>query len=738
MSITHQTEQVGAFLDLTGDVPAPSSTDAQGFEQVRVPFKSSYKLTREQEDRLMDRALERIQQLENEAGRYVTENLNWYESTQELQRSRWTFFGRRHLYELSYMNRVEWRKWLLGGIFLSSNLCAPLSRRIARQMTARANNYFFATDPWFSVYPVGPAEREMADAVEKYSQFKLDQSGTKHVLELAIENAFVRGESVVKTTYETDSQIYKQDANVLIDREGYDVLDAHGDFILDTDAWTQELTPPGTDPQTGLAVPQTPTGRLVLKSDGVTPQPEGGRYEPKTITRLRTQFQGARSSVVYWRDILIPLAAESVQKADCVVHLSDLPVMKLISMFSKRGMGPDDEENRRVVEMLRQMGSNSGLPKSAANQARPELGENLAYLGTQNQDPIAEVAECHMRYDANQDGDDEEIMLVLDRKSQMPIFYDYEANVTPDGTRPFDVVRVNAVDGRWFGMGAMEMFETSQEQVDLQLNRINFSQSRAGRVDFWNPSCVLEGDTTPNLQLNWGGTYTLKPGKKMEDALQVMTLPDTKHEIVQNILEFFQQLMMNESGIANANDGRSAGLDSQELATGVRNIEKSGQEMFALYLSNLEPGLTAIVERNLKLIFANLQQDEVYTFFEGDMHKVATLPAGDVKELEIDVQMLLTRYKGEQVLASSMQAANLTVQFYQLTPDIQQKVAPLYRDALKALQVNFADEVIIPNPMPPPGQPMPQPGAAQAQQINPDQLTQVAQPKPTGQSPANL
>ncbi|MDR1191254.1 MAG: hypothetical protein LBK60_06275 [Verrucomicrobiales bacterium] len=688
-------DQVQNFIRQTDDIPPP---DGQG-DPPLIPFPTSYRLTGEQERELVDYAVRRLDELETELGRKEVLQDDWFvgNSTEDKERP---FMAKRQLYTMLHRNDVSWRPGLLGGVFQDSNLTVPLARRIARQMVARANNYFFGTEPWFAVYPVGVADRELARDIERYMIFKFDENNQKHVLETAVEAGFVRGEGVVKTTYETREQIYQQQASVLVDGQGRDLLGADGDYILDSDLWVAE-TESEVDPATGQPGAPVPTGRLVLKRDGVTPQPPAPRFASKLVTRKITQFKGAESALVYYKDFLCPLAAESVQQADCVAHLYDLPVMHLADLYRRKDLlNTSTEESRRAtaraIELIRNMAGENGEPKAAANRQRSETGDGDPVTVETNNEPVAEIAELHLRYDANGDGIMEDIMLVLDRRNQLPIFYDYEANVTPDGLRPFDVVTPNKVEGRWYGMGAYEMFESAQEIVDLLVNRWNFSQSRAGRIDLWRPYNTLEGEANRSLKLNWGETYTPKPGMKKEDIIESVYLNDTKFEQLHQMFQFFLQMATNESGVANANDARAAGLDTGKLATGVRNIEKSGQEMFALYLSTLEPGLQEVVKRATYLTFANLDADEVFTFFEGDQETLGMLRAQDVRDLRVNVAMLLTRYRGEQLLQSSLQAKDLVAEFYGYPVELQPLVAPFFVDMLKSLQINFANEIIVP------------------------------------------
>ena len=74
----------------------------------------------------------------------------------------------------------------------------------------------------------------------------------------------------------------------------------------------------------------------------------------------------------------------------------------------------------------------------------------------------------------------------------------------------------------------------------------------------------------------------------MADAIAVFYIDHNKFENLTQEIEFTMQTAMNESGVHHANDAQAAGMDSAKLATGVRNIEKSGQELFAMPISEIE------------------------------------------------------------------------------------------------------------------------------------------------------
>ena len=739
-----QPGQLETFLDRTEHVASPSerTPDGAGNEK-RVPFKTalSEQMTGEQEQAMVDHALKRLDDLEHELGRDLVLDQTWATSpsmstTSVAQKAGDTFLGKRSRYEDVFENNVDWRPFVFGGIFKESNLVVPLARRIARQMVARAQNYFFETDPWFAAEPEGVEDTVLSEKIDRFAKFKLRQLGSKKNKERAIRGAMKRGEAVVKTTHVIRDQLFQTYAQVLIDAEDNPILAQDGDFILNSDTWQ---APTEVDPATGQPIPGT--GPEVLKRDGVTPKPETLLYREQIVPRRQVIFQGPESPVVFYKDFLCPLTAPDVQQADAIAHLYDKPVMELVDLYTKGGMldstGKDRlEAVQKTVELIRELTANTGEPKSGANQSdRP--GDDRGSDTRDSGEPVVEMAEIYLWYDANGDGILENIMLVVDRKNRVPVFYDYVPNVTIDGLRPFEVVRINEVEGRWYGEGVMGMFESTQNIVDLLVNRWNFSQSGSGRVTFWRPDMTLEGRANPNLVLNGGQTYSLAPNAKAEDALSVVYLTDNKFDHLERMFEFFMQVAMNESGVANSNDAQTAGLDTQKLATGIRNIEKAGQEMFAPFISDLEPSLEAILKRELLVLFANLDKKEIFTYLDADtetgkeIQRLEEITPEQVRNLTLNVSLLLTRYKGEQQLIQGEQASAIVERFYTLPVQIQPFVAQFYRNQLKAIDPKIDTLTLI---QPGVAQIAPTAGAAGA----PGSTTKAASPLNPGKSAPNL
>jgi hypothetical protein len=718
-------------------LPAQQAEDPK---KPRIPFKTSYVLTRDQEDALVEHAILRMLQLEIQLGRKIKESGSTGRGQGTLRTTidnPHSFIGKREKYTLRYYNHVEDRI-KPDTIYEHSNLTASLSQRITKQMVASTAQFFFGkpddTD-WFSTSAVGAEDETLSEKIKKHSRWKLDQPDSDHkrikdhFIE-GLEFAFVRGEAVIKTTHQERSQIYKRTATILmggIDNDGDDasgkpsqdepLLDANGDYIVQGDSFVPEMGPPNpgiiqkvkqffTGPEPG-AVDQSgqptapeqqmvPTGGQVLKRDGVTQLPPVPIWKEQVITRKLVTAEGPEAAVVYYKDFLCPEDATSVQQADLIAQLYDKNAMQIAEMFrGQYGEGDEAIDNMTAaVERLRAMLGETNIPKSATSQPREDFKETdtTGAVGV----PIVEVAEVYLTYDADGDGIQEEIMLVLDRKNKAPIYYEYLANVTVRGLRPFYVWRPMSVDGRWYGFGSMEFFDPEQEFIDLQINRHNFATSSAGMVTFWEPSATVEGSRDPNLKLGHGKTYTKRnTGQKTEEILSYVKLP-TDEENLQYLIDLFMQAMQLKSGKINPGDQKMSGLPSSETATGENIVMETGDELFSLILSSLFPGVKGALQAVVEIIYANMNRVEVFSFFNGEADEILSLDPGEVRDMALNVTLELSRTQQEKALQQGDRATNLIGWFYGLPFQLQQRVSNYARQTLKGLGVSQADKVIDP------------------------------------------
>ena len=692
-------DQISRFL---ARLPVETSEEVDPDAPLAV-FDSALELTREQEDDMVTHAMRRYRELCEELGRDQTAGSegsnsgggNWYvEGGSQAQTTAKTFLGRRQLYEMVYHNEVDWRRTLIGGIYEEHNINIPAARRVVQQQIARADNYLFGSEPWVSVAPVGSDDKELANNIDKWAKYRFEKSKAIEAHKQANEGAFIRGEDVLKTTFKKDEDFHESIVNVLIGGDGNPVIADDGDYIFFDDGWIES--------------PETQ--KMVLRRDMTTEPPEGV-LDPETgapseeffkvtkVSRSLKKYEGASTEVIYYMDFLCPLNSPTIEDADTCVHVFDRPAIKIASQLIDLVAETQDKSKLpRILEILNNISATSSERVGQTSKSRAEEGEDMgqSVTGSDHNNPIVNLGEFYLRYDPFGDGRGERsIIMLVDLDSEEPIYYDYVANVTPDGKRPFHCVRINPINGRWHGSGNMETYWTLQEMIDLLANRWNQSQSGSARVDFWNPAAVYEGDDDPDLQLNGGETYTLKPNKTKDDALQSVFLTDIKSDRIHEQIQYLQQHLMNMGGVANANDSRSAGLDTSQLATGINNIQQSGEELFTPWLSHLTPGHESAVEASLMIEIEKMDKKSVYHYFENKIRRMGSISKSELKYLDLDIKIELTRHRTERELVQNEKAYAVFMRYYALPPDLQ----ALWRNhairTLSNLEVVDADSLIL-------------------------------------------
>lgn len=683
---------------------------ADSHNGVKVIIPSALELTPEQEQRMLDYFRDRIETLETELGRVDFESNDWMQSPViNAQQAASSFMGRRHLAHMVAQQRMEWRQWLLGGLYKESNLHLPLTARIITQQSARAQKAFFGTRPYFSLTGLSPSEDSFADDLQSWASHELETiSGVHSDLETAIDLAFIQGECVVKTRKNKLLSHFESYRTVAIDpRTEEPFIAEDGDYIYETDVFIEEMKPvvdpttqqPAIDPTTGEPVTEG-TGRMVLKRDGKTLQPHPNLKSVMQTVKLnlsKVLSDRVECRPIYYLDFLCPLNTADVQRADTCVHLYNTMVIELASKYitdESFSSMPAEEQLIRLKRLTDSLMPGSAEAKQAAgDRSRGELGEAIQTSGRPRVEPMVSMAECWGWFDPFGDGVMRSVMCLMDKEGRVPIYYDYTANLTDDGLRPFDVVRINPPSGRWHGQGNVERFWNLQIYTDLLINRSLYAESKAARVDFWNPQLTVEGRSNPNLALNWGGTYTIAdPATKPEQILQPVYLNNIKSNNLQTMMQTILQMAQNMSAISNVNDGAMAGLDTAKLATGIKNLESSGEEMFHIYMAQLRSPLESILRRAVRLVAKSIVEDRprIIKFMDRSNRLIEIDPARLV-DLDLDVALNLTTYRAQQALQQAKEVYTIMVDYLHRHPIIQERLKPGIIQSLKAMEVKDAE-----------------------------------------------
>ena len=705
--------------------PAPSTSApknmVQGAESAgppaanapRAPFPSNLVLTLDQELALDQLCDEWYMELTNSSGWTMTGGEeNWMiEGLQEATDDRaLDELNRRHFVKRAYYqaiseNRWEYRRWAYGAdsVFSRSNLNAPLCRRISRAMAAKAITGFFGTKPHFVCYPVGPSDEQLAESLQVIAENKMDVSKGTAALRDAMNASFDLGECVLKVKHRRRTDLYRKNDTVLADAAGNIVLGADGEYIsrgtqkivdgVETweggDLWVMAAAPVAEPAAPGMAPLEPPLPVKLLKRDGVTAWPQGAQWMYGNFARTITHYAGPDIEHIFYRNFLANWDAPTLQEADCCIHLFEVTPAELAAMFT-------DAKGTNLLQSI-------DLLQKAGQVDPVSLGSDFAAstAGAPKSKKI-KVREHWIRCDVDGDGVTEDICYVRVQigGEWIPLFYDYVQNVTETKQRPFYSVTPCRRKGRWTGIGAIEMFEKHQEVVDLMLNRWAFSTSSSGRITAYDPNAFERANgEAVDLRLNTGEALKLKTGFSLEKAVQVIYLEDNIGEHWLKIFETFLQLAMNESGVQHANDGGMAGMDTTKLATGIRNVERAGNENFAVFMACLEDGVEDVVRAFVQTLFARIEVAEVARTMEGKVPTEWTVTPRQVEGMQFDVKVMLSKYRSEQMLESVRAVLPDCVTFYTTLPPIAQvRLAPLFIQMLKAAQITNADKIIVPMP----------------------------------------
>ncbi len=271
---------------------------------------------------------------------------------------------------------------------------------------------------------------------------------------------------------------------------------------------------------------------------------------------------------------------------------------------------------------------------------------------------------------------------------------DYMANETPKGQHPFFVVRGYKEKNRWYGRGYYETYAKAQEYIDRNLCRIEYrNRFHSNPAKFFDPSQLIEDEEMQDLELRPDQTLRLKPNAKKEDCLSFVEFPDLD-ERTWDLMQFMIQIVQVRSGVTSAAQGEVSSLPSTATATGIESILQSASTLARLPLNCLKTDIEKALLYAVKLVYSNMDRDEIYTYFEGQKARAATLEAARVKDLDMNVRLMLTRFHQREMVETGEKAAGIMGTYAALPELEKQSQRPIYVQIIKGLGFDQADTVV--------------------------------------------
>lgn len=612
--------------------------------------------------------------------------------------------GDRERYEKEWRDDFSWRSGD-SAVFSKSNESMNMICSGIDYIGARLVQEVFGARPWFSADPRMPqgTDPELSQQIGRHLEWKLD-TGQIHfprIGEELIVKASVYGESVAKIAHERRAEKYERIASVLWDAEadaavtgpdgGYVLEDAGLDVgvipqevVTEDDGaedvsvgedWSgQPYVFPKGHPEIAIGT-VSEAGEVVLN--------ERYSWRETILEEENVAYVGAMAFPLHYKEFLCPLNVPDIHRANFVGHLTS---MRLSQIKAQIGATGDNEGGmgKYIEEALNRIKHDSSQPKGEAAKPLSGEGEEPLYDG----DPSFRVLEAYFEFDARETGFPQRIFLLMAYDHDVPIYWDYIRNVTPDGRYPFEVMRLIPEEGRWYGISWFRKYEKAQTLIDKLLNQIVYRNALAANpIKFRRKEAVVQWQDDQPFEIGPDVVLDLNDGYSVQDALHAVVVPELDQQ-TKFLLETTIANWRTRSGISTATQGNFGEMPAESTAYGVRHIIASGDTTFSPMALRAKDGLERILQQVANFQYAYQDFNETYTYLEGDAQMVGELNVETVGGLKMDVRITMTNMRQAENLQRNQQAIGIFERFLQLPPQFQPVAAPLYSDIFKSLGID--------------------------------------------------
>lgn len=622
--------------------------------------ETNLKLNKKQEDKLVKYVLERVKQLkEDNRARIEHDKISW------------------RTYHNDRSDRVGY-----DSIFSQSNMSVPMTSLIVDHFMARAEDEITGTSPYFKFEAQGAADEEMAEAFDKYFNWKLeDVAKTRERLEESYLHLFIQRALILKSTYKEEiSTWYDYERNGLFNNERgeFEEIPGEGPIIEGEAQFIPEMNPMTGDTEMRLAT--DPSFQMIPGVHEFQPLPQG-------VPTQQVKYKGPRSEVIDSDRFLCPSTAESLESSDIIVEMYDKDMRWANNMFLER-------------EWL-SFGDFFNMVNKDANPRSPiekneERTENLDFDNDEN--PSIQVLECWIKRDVLGTGSPQEFCVFIDPETEKPIYYEFVAKLTPDNRIPYTAVSIGKERNRWCGSSLPERIRSFQEYVDKQFNSQSYrNELAANPVIGVNPQAVE--DEPEDVELHAGKIFELKDQYNIDDFLQFSAIPNVDVR-TQELIDFIFGIVQLWLGVSNMAQGDYQALAPANTATGVeatlREASKIGRRWMRRIVRGFEEHLTKLVQVSM----ATMDEEEVFEYMEGDVRAFGVMTPEAIRNIGINTRVILSQDQGQRAIEKANLALQTQDRYFQSPPEMRPFIRPMLKRILDAMGFERTDE-LLPQEAPP-------------------------------------
>lgn len=554
-------------------------------------------------------------------------------------------------------------------IFEMSNNSLNVVAALAEFAAAQAEQDIFGGEPWFAANPVGRNDAALAETIQKHLQWIHRDGRLVSTYSEAITLAACLGEVITKTSYQIETDESEEEIQVLHAGNQPVMLDAEN--YVTTEAQAQQI-------------------KGSLKGKKLSWKP---LYRKRSIV-LR---HGAETRILSHNDVAFREDAEELDlRFTNFYNTIELTVSEAIAQF-----GLSIEDAIRLAEIARvdqvaKLDDNkpqlTDSPPGAASTKQEDYGnENTEALLNCR----IRLLEGFVSVDPFGDGKARRLYMVFPHHQDDWLVYgDYLANISPKAELPIKMHAWEKIPHKCYGRGFFSKYAAVQAHVDDTWNQIGYrNKMHANPVGGWHPEMLDRDDDDADLRIVPNLMLKLKGNHKLSDAIEFIELPDLDQRSME-LMQIAIQMVQLRSGITSASQGDMSGLPENNTATGIRQLMSRAAVLLKKPVRWLRRSFGRDFAYSVKLTYANFDRNEAFVWGEGQNAELLELSAEQVRDLDIDVRMLLTQEQNQTKLEGSTAAIN-AVNSYLGLPEVEKAaVRPIFTQALKALEFEGAEEII--------------------------------------------
>lgn len=661
----------------------------------KVLMQTGLKLSGEREEAMMDWLKKQRERIRKQMG-WDVDNKPSEDTWVEKRSMAWAE------YENDFTHRRNAKRY--GPLYRHFNSSVNVPKRAIRVFKAQACEDLLNSDPFCGFLPEGEEDEDPAiKLADRYHNRKLKDSQMQEALRLGVEKCAVGGEGIMKITLKADPNDEAEEdeeQQIWVDAEGNPLKDVRGQWVYQTEEWEPDSVE--------LGLEQLKRDPSVKKGEGFALSEEKFPVQ-KSSTRKLLDTTG-----LSYQDFWCDLTEEDIHKADVIGHDFDMSVDELWEYVEGAKLTPE------VKQWLEDLKNRSGESVSAGGQPVERRGEQER---GGDASPKLHLSETWYRFDCHDRGKSDELCCLWETASGRPIYYEYTRKASPTGKRPFEVIRIIPIHGRWYGMGFYELLSNEHNFIDRQWNRIDARNSASGRFTWARRGAIVEVDMGIPFELNSPRVWTIH--ESVDDprkAFGYVELPKMDEGIWQMLMQALQQAQLM-SGTMLPGDAAASNLNSSETLGEQQMLAAESKLLSNDVTQDLKGGILCVLKQAVIATFRNYDDEEANLLLGADNGQKLTTWAEQHKpqHLLYSLRLLMTKAKNQlkaQKVDDNVKAVELVVgagvpwrQLVMEDPAAAERYKPLYLAVLDGFDIPNADKVLE---VPPP-QLLPQPALSNGQ-----------------------